>query len=232
MGQAESWAAAVSAADDTAGAEEGSSRGRRAIRRRLIRVATDLFVRQGYRATTTKQICASARTTERTLFRNFGSKAGLFEATVAEPFSEFVQRWLASFGQVPPETALDEQIHAFVRALVDFLGENRDLLRMLMAAEVEEEDSLSAVVTTTSATFAAGLHVLAQDAGRDLMRVRDYRVADAGLSIAAGVSMALGMVLMDRWVFAHDAPRPDREAIVHEVSQMILYGISGRPEGA
>ncbi len=210
-------------------ATEGSPRGQRAIRRRLVAVAGDLFVTQGYRGTTTKQICEQAQTTERTLFRHFTSKAGLFEATVVEPFAEFVDRWLASFGNFPPDTALDEQIHTFVRALVAFLAENREPLRLLMAAEFERDDALRGIADRISERFAAGLRVLADDAGHDLMRIRNYNVEDAALAIASGVSMALGMVLLQRWVFVHDAPAPDHEAIAREVSQMILYGISSRP---
>jgi AcrR family transcriptional regulator len=208
---------------------EGSPRGHRAIRRRLVAVAGELFIQQGYRATTTKQVCERASTTERTLFRHFSSKAGLFEATVVEPFGEFVDRWLASFGQFPPDTALDEQIHTFVVALVGFLHDNRELLRLLMAAEFEHDETLQTVADRISGRFAAGLRTLADEAGHDLMRVRDYRVPDAALAIASGVSMALGMVLLDRWVFVHDRDAPRHEQIAREVTDMILYGISGRP---
>lgn len=192
-------------------------------------MASELFVTQGYRATTTKQICERARTTERTLFRHFTSKAGLFEATVVDPFAEFVDRWLASFGGFPPDMALDEQIHTFARALVEFLDTNRELLRLLMAAEFERDGSLVGVADRISAQFADGLRTLADEAGYDLMRIRNYNVEDAALAMASGVSIALGMVLLQRWVFVHSAPAPDHDAIAREVSQMILYGISGRP---
>lgn len=211
-------------------APEGSPRGQRAIRRRLVQTAATLFIEQGYRATTTKQICERAQTTERTLFRHFTSKAGLFEATVVDPFSDFVQRWLASFGQLPSDLALDEQIYTFVEALVEFLHENRELLRLLMAAEFERDETLQAVSDKISGQFAEGLRTLADEAGHDLMHVRRYNVPDAGVAMAAGVSMAMTMVLLDRWVFVHDQGPPKRETIAREVSQMIIYGISSRPE--
>ncbi len=210
--------------------DEGSPRGQRAIRRRLLEVAGTLFVEQGYRATTTKEICRQATTTERTLFRHFGSKSGLFEATVVDPFAEFVDRWLESFTRYPPDLPLDEQIGKFVGALVRFLRENKVLLRLLIAAEFEREEGLRTVAERISTRFAAGLRTLADDAGADLMRVRDYNVDDASVAIAAGVSMALGMVLLDGWVFAHDRRPPGRATVVREISQMILYGITGRPE--
>lgn len=208
---------------------EGSPRGQRAIRRRLVQTAATLFIEQGYRATTTKQICERAQTTERTLFRHFTSKAGLFEAVVVDPFAEFVDRWLASFGQLPSDRALDQQIYTFVEALVDFLYENRELLRLLMAAEFERDETLQSVSDRISGQFAEGLRTLADEAGHDLMHVRHYNVPDASMAMAAGVSMAMTMVLLERWVFVHDQRPPGREVIAREVSQMIIYGISSRP---
>ena len=43
------------------------------------------------------------------------------------------------------------------------------------------------------------------------------------------VSMAMTMVLLERWVFVHGQRPPGREVIAREVSQMIIYGISARP---
>jgi AcrR family transcriptional regulator len=207
----------------------GSPRGPRAIRHRLIQTAATLFVEQGYRATTTKQICERAQTTERTLFRHFTSKAGLFEATVVDPFAEFVDRWLASFDELPSDRALDEQIYTFVEALVDFLHENRELLRLLMAAEFDRDEALQGISDKISGQFAEGWRTLADEAGHDLLQVRHYNVPDASVAMVAGVSMAMTMVLLDRWVFLHDQRPPRREAIAREVSQMIIYGISSRP---
>jgi hypothetical protein len=148
---------------------------------------------------------------------------------VVDPFADFVQRWLSSFAQLPSDLALDEQIYTFVEALVDFLHDNRELLRLLVAAEFERDETLQSVSDKISAQFAEGLRTLADEAGHDLMHVRSYNVPDAGVAMAAGVSMALSMVLLERWVFVHDQRTPRLEQIAREVSQMILYGISARP---
>lgn len=209
---------------------DGSPRGQRAIRRRLVEVASALFVEQGYRATTTKQICELAETTERTMFRNFGSKAGLFEATVAEPFSEFVAQWAASFANHPVDRPLDEVLEGWIAALVDFIEQNRVQLRMLIVADFEADDSLRSVADHISAQFARGIQQLVDEAGAELIADRGLNVDDPMLTLAAGFSMALGMLLLDKWLFTAAHGRPRRDQIVKEIKEMMLCGITVRPK--
>lgn len=48
----------------------------------ILWAASRLFAQQGVAATTTKQIAAAAGTTERTLFKHYGSKEGLVQAVI------------------------------------------------------------------------------------------------------------------------------------------------------
>ncbi|HEX7824719.1 MAG TPA: helix-turn-helix domain-containing protein, partial [Mycobacterium sp.] len=57
------------------------------VRARILKAAHDLFTKQGYQSTTTKQISTRARVAEPTVFRHFGSKVELFEASILEPFN-------------------------------------------------------------------------------------------------------------------------------------------------
>jgi AcrR family transcriptional regulator len=50
----------------------------------ILWAAARLFSRRGVAQTTTRDIAAEARTTERTLFKHFGSKEGLAHAVIAE----------------------------------------------------------------------------------------------------------------------------------------------------
>ena len=74
---------------------------RKGVRDRALAAAHELFTAQGYHATTTKEICAKAGISEPSLFRHFGSKAELFEATVLEPFTAFITSWTDSWDQLP-----------------------------------------------------------------------------------------------------------------------------------
>ena len=55
------------------------------VRRLLLNSAEQLFIRQGYQATTTNQIIELARVDAPTLYRHFANKAELFEATALAP---------------------------------------------------------------------------------------------------------------------------------------------------
>ncbi|HEX2546940.1 MAG TPA: helix-turn-helix domain-containing protein [Ramlibacter sp.] len=50
----------------------------------ILWAAAQLFARQGVAATTTREIAATAQTTERTLFKHFGSKEALVRAVLEE----------------------------------------------------------------------------------------------------------------------------------------------------
>src|SRR5947199_10711285 len=86
------------------------------VRDLLVEAARELFIAEGYEATTTRQIAERAGVAEPLLFSNFGSKAGLFEAAVLNPIADFVADYAASWrdhDSDPPE----ERVDAFVRGL-------------------------------------------------------------------------------------------------------------------
>ena len=59
---------------------------------------------------------------------------------------------------------------------------------------------------------------------------RSYNVTEPRIELAGGVSMALGMILLDSWLFGHRAEPRRHEEIVAEISTMVMHGISGRPD--
>ncbi|MFN2377800.1 MAG: TetR/AcrR family transcriptional regulator [Candidatus Binatia bacterium] len=87
------------------------------LRRRIVDAAAALFARQGADKASTREVAAAAGTTERTLFKHFGSKQGLVDAVLAE----------AVLVHSVPEslTSLGRQIDAFDG---DFEAWHRDLL--------------------------------------------------------------------------------------------------------
>ncbi len=61
-------------------------------RRAIISAALQLFGERGLETTTTREIAQLADTTERTLFKHFGSKLGLFHAVIEEVSLETVRQ--------------------------------------------------------------------------------------------------------------------------------------------
>jgi len=87
------------------------------LHRRLVDAAAVLFARHGADKASTREVAAAAGTTERTLFKHFGSKQGLVDAVLAE----------AVLAHAVPEslTSLGRQIDAFNG---DFEAWHRNLL--------------------------------------------------------------------------------------------------------
>ena len=88
----------------------GAKRGRKPSeekRAAILKAAAALFAARGVEATTTREIAAAAGTTERTLFKHFGSKEALGRA-VAEGLSIEMMRE-ASYGRVWGETPFSRE---------------------------------------------------------------------------------------------------------------------------
>ena len=64
-----------------------------ARREQLIEVATKLFARNGYEATTTSDIAKNAGVTEPILYRHFKSKQELFVAIVRAVSQQTMEHW-------------------------------------------------------------------------------------------------------------------------------------------
>src|SRR5207342_2792741 len=77
-------------------------------RRLLLDAARQLFARQDYRSTTTREIAEAAGVAEHLLFRHFGSKAALFREALVVPFTSFVEDFAETWKSVDPATTNEE----------------------------------------------------------------------------------------------------------------------------
>src|ERR1700742_2079499 len=102
--------------------------------RLLLDAARELFARQDYRSTTTKEIASAAKVSEYLLFRHFGSKAGLFREALVLPFTDFVDEFGRTWQSVVPEETDEEELSGrFVGQLYDVFVEHQGLLLTLLA---------------------------------------------------------------------------------------------------
>src|SRR6476660_9246038 len=112
-------------------------------RRLLLDAARQLFARQDYRSTTTKEIADTAGVLEHLLFRNFGSKAALFREAVVVPFLEIVDDLNARWESLVPGPENSEAVaREFLGALYDLFVENRGLIMTLWAADTMTKEEL------------------------------------------------------------------------------------------
>lgn len=204
---------------------QGGRRPRGEPRRLLLDAARQLFARRDYRSTTTREIAEAAGVTEYLLFRNFGSKAGLFRETLVVPFTSFVDE----FGQtwrsvIPDQTSEDELSRVFVGQLYDLLVEHRGLLLTLVASDGLSEDEIE---DAGIADIRRALGVLSH-IGAEGMQIRGMRSSQRDLPAHSTVAMIAGMVALRSSFFG--AKPPPRDAIVDELVQATLHGFLHRQD--
>jgi AcrR family transcriptional regulator len=193
-------------------------------RRLLLDAAKQLFARQDYRRTTTREIAEAAGVSEYLLFRHFGSKAGLFREALVLPFTSFVDDFGKTWETVVPEETSEEQLsRQFVGRLYDVLVDNQGLLLTLVASDgLSEEEADDAGI----ADIRRALRVLGQISAEG-MQLRGMRATQPDMPAHSTVAMIVGMVAL-RSTFFGSKP-PAREAIVDELVQAVLHGFLHRP---
>ncbi len=205
--------------------------GRRApdeVKRLLLQAAQDLFSKHGYHGTTTRQIAEEAGVGESVLFRNFGSKAELFETTIVTVFTEFVDHWVnTSNEKLAAASDMTEVLRTFVQGCYELSVEHRELFHTVVAARVNRGDrALSEVAERVSAKFGEGMLefqslLLAQKAAGD------FREMDGPVTVAVAVGSVMSLVLLDDWLFPPNRRRPGKARQIEEATKMLLYGVTG-----
>jgi AcrR family transcriptional regulator len=192
-------------------------------RRLLLDAARTLFARQDYRSTTTKEIAESAGVLEHLLFRQFGSKAALFNEAVVVPFVQLVDDLNARWDSLTPGPESSEAVaREFNGALYDLFLENRGLVMTLWTADglTEEELAETGVVEIDRA-----LGTLAQ-LGRKGLDLLGIDAGDQDLAARSSMAMVAGMAAFSATFFG--GTRPPRDVVVEELVQATLHGFLHR----
>lgn len=198
----------------------------------VIEAAHTLFTAQGYHGTKTRQIAERAGVGESVVFRNFGSKAELFEVVILKPFIDFIDEWTAAWSLEPLGSSDPEEIaRSFVKGFYGIAADHRELLLTLMTARLKGADEvLAGVAAAVSDQFAVSLKVI-----RGLLLghsgARRWEGIDPPATVAVAVGSIMAMVLLDDWIFPAGERRPGRARQLEELTQMLLHGVSHRPAG-
>jgi AcrR family transcriptional regulator len=200
-----------------------SRRPRGEPRRLLLDAARELFARQDYRGTTTREIAQAAGVTEHLLFRHFGSKAALFREALVRPFTSFVEEFGRTWQSVVPEETKEEELtEHFVGQLYDVFVQHQGLFLTLMAAEaLSEEEKADAGI----AEIGQALSLLGQISAEG-MNLRGLSSNHPDLPAHSTVAMIAGMAALRSTIFG---PKPPpRAVIIDELIQAILHGFLHR----
>lgn len=189
-------------------------------RRLLLASARELFSRQGYATTSTREIADRADVSETLMFRYFGSKAGLFREALVVPFIEYIEDLNAKWQSGALSDLGDE---AFTRQLVgdlfDLFREHRGLVVMLWAADGQNGKDLA---ETGMYEIERELQVLAKLGATETRRRRRHPISRHDLATRSMLAMVAGMAVFGK-AFYGKRP-PSRNAIVEELTQAVLYG--------
>ncbi len=211
---------------------------RRAVRRPsavvrglLLDSARRLFAARGYAGASTREIATEAGVNEALIFRHFGNKVGLFRAAVVEPFREliddFVDSWEATY--ISNSLSTEDLTGAWIHALHDLMREHRDLVVALIAANSFDAEGDDPEGGPLSDAFARPLERLERFTRRE-MAGRDL-AANPTVAVRATFGMVMSMAVFDDWFFSGVARPPSGETIAREMTDLVVYGIAGRPVG-
>lgn len=195
-------------------------------RRLLLDAARDLFARQDYRSTTTREIAQAAGVTEPLLFRHFGSKAALFREALVEPFTSFIDEFGRTWSSLDPEHTSEEDLaRHFVGRLYDVFVGHQGLLVTLMASDSLTEDEM---VEAGIADVRQAITLLGRISAEG-MNLRSIGSAHPNLPAHSTVAMIAGMAALRSTYFG--SRPPSRKVIVEELTQASLHGFLHRDKG-
>lgn len=98
-------------------------------RRVLLATARDMLAEQGADKITMDGLAERAGLGKGTVFRRFGTRAGIFQAILDDDERDFQERVLSGPPPLGPGAPPLDRLIAYGRARIDFLAEHRDIAR-------------------------------------------------------------------------------------------------------
>ncbi|HEY1966552.1 MAG TPA: helix-turn-helix domain-containing protein [Pseudonocardia sp.] len=215
-----------------AGDDRAGSRARRKgpeIRSLILDAARELFAAQGYHRTSTREIASAAGVSERLIYFHFTTKATLFERAVAEPFTAFMEEFVANWrGYADNPHDFEYVARQWIGGMYDLLRKHRKLVLALLTAsayEDEVDDNLSGKDSPL-----AQIHRLTEEIMAAEAKNRGYHGLDLRLTVRLPFATLLAAAVFDGPVMAGIGRRPSRDTIVEEMAALTLYGSTGRSQ--
>lgn len=200
---------------------------REGVRERLLKAAHELFTDLGYRATTTKEIAARAQVAELTLFRHFGSKVEVFEASVLTGLKAYINQWSHSWVDVSGEATLEQMATQLVEGLYPLIRQDHRIFQELIAARSDPRSDLYAAAVAVSDELRKGLRAV-HDASFDVANKYGLPADDKPATIGAVAAMIIGSVVLEDWVYPAQRRIPGRDRMVRELTRLIIDGTTHR----
>lgn len=198
------------------------------IRGLLHAAATTFFARNGYAGTSTRAIATEAGVSETLLFRHFGTKSGLFEATTLERLRAGVDEMLAPWDRKSiPEGGEEAHARAFLLRLLRFCREQRGVMFALMTVDSGQDDEIVTIQRTALESFSKLLAAIE----RNVLSRADgslYPGVRPQLTASAVAAVLMCVTVLDAWLFREGTCNPSTAEIDEEVVAYVLDGVGHR----
>jgi len=188
--------------------DSAPARHRAETRRRLVAAATELFARQGLRATTSTQIARAAGVAAGTFYLHFADKQALFREIAFGALAELRARMEAAQRAVA-ERGLEAQLRARMEELVGFADEKRDLVRIVFGRAHEAD----AIGDELADELFPGVEARLRE------RIEEDRADPALHPAVAAQALIAGWTRVVAW-WVEDPSRAPREAVVETLVRL------------
>ena len=199
------------------------------VRGLLIQAARELFGEQGYSGVTTRQIAERAGVSEAILWRQFRTKANLFNIAVADPIALFISDFLQSYrpyldtlSETDPLPPPERGAHSFFGGLYDVLREQKDLMMTLMAAQAFDPHIFES--SGSGAAPLAELYKALAGFSGEVLAAHGLEV-NAPMIVRMSIGLVLAVAVFDDLLFPDD-PTASREEVVDEMVRLVFYGVT------
>lgn len=172
------------------------------IRERILDAARGRFAAGGMDGATTRAIAEDAAVAEHLIFRNFQSKANLFDEAVIRPFTAVFGEFLTTLGT--DEEGQEFRNRTVMRKLYRFLRDNSAFLQALVKSSGQTEDKLAHA-------FDDYFRIAEQRLTLFYKKTSDGYDISPALFVRYAFGMVASAVLLEKWFFP-DEPVDDEQA--------------------
>ena len=187
----------------------------------LLAAARELFRKNGYAGTGTRDIAATAGIPEKLIFRHYGGKAELFDAAARMQIEEFIDGFFESWRALGRDTySLEELTRGFVAGFLDFAEDNRLILTDLASLH----GSASNVPQPSAISPFAGLFSKMEELAITEAARLGLPTDRAGRDVRFTFGTVVATVLLSDVLYSESYTRPTRDELVDQLSSFILSG--------
>ncbi len=191
--------------------------------RQIIRVAMELFARQGYEGTTTRQIAERAQVNEAIIFRHFRRKEDLYWAVIEEKCRDRIGK-----GGFQENPGADKDERKFFAAIAgDILRRNTEditLSRLLLFSALERHQLSHRFFRT----YVAGYYEALADQIRKRIREGSFRRVDPLLAARGFLGMVIYHFLTQELFGGKRIHKFDPNEVTETLTDIWLEGMRAR----